>query len=442
MPGSPHLFLVTAPTDGATVAFVTEVISTVRDFLADVPSVLVAGVECSADVDKKALERQLSRNDGNAVAWVPADAILELEKAFFFYNVKVIKLHGADADAAGTAWSEGEERVWNHNQSGVVYNEVAIVKAMADTKNAAVRTLLAAISAHGKLPNVGNTSDLAWLWDEKLRLEELERLRKLEEERLRREAAEKKAKDDAERARHAAVVIVSGLPFAGKTALVEALVSANPTLLFTVSKSVAADIEFGAVEKQAADEGKVALVELSNFGEVVALPAADEPAVKHDALFDAEAEEQPNYTRFTVNGMSKEPYFVEVTAKGIKKRLLAVSAPGDGEEEAAAGEPSEEQLAQADAYAERQAELAAALKEAGFDGKNMRSWGRVKNDSLAEAVDSTWAHIVRWYPHLEQLKAEADKAAAEAAAAAAAEAEAAAAAAAAADAEGGEEAKE
>ena len=441
MPGSPHLFLVTAPTDDATVAFVTEVISTVRDFLADVPSVLVAGVECSASVDKAGIERQLSRNDGNAVAWVPDGAILELEKAFFFYNVKVIKLHGAEAAAEGRAWSEGEERVWNHSESGVVYNEVAIAKAIADTKNAAVRTLLAAISAHGKLPNVGNTSDLAWLWDEKLRLEELERLRKLEEERLRREAAEKKAKDEAERARHAAVVVVSGLPFAGKTAIVEALVSANPTLLFTVSKSASADIEFGAVEKQAADEGKVALVELSNFGEVVTLSCAEEPAVKYDALFDEEAAEQPNYTRFTVDGMTKEPYFIEVTAAGIKKRLLAVVAPGDGEEEAAAGEPSEEQVAQAAAYVERQEELAATLKETGFNGKNMRSWGRVKNDLLAEAVDSTWAHIVRWYPHLEQLKEEADKAAAEAAAAAAA-AEAEAAAAAAEDADGGEEAKE
>ena len=99
MPGTPHLFLVTAPTDEATTAFVGDVLSAVRDFLADVPAVLVAGVECSADFDKAVVESQLSRNDGNALAWVPADAILSLEKSFFFYNVKIVKLHGSDGAA-------------------------------------------------------------------------------------------------------------------------------------------------------------------------------------------------------------------------------------------------------------------------------------------------------------------------------------------------------
>ena len=75
-----------------------------------------------------------------------------------------------------------------------------------------------------------------------------------------------------------------------------------------------------------AAEGRASLLLLDEV-------AAHLDPVRRAALFDAEAEEQPNYTRFTVNGMSKEPYFVEVTAKGIKKRLLAVSAPGDGEEE-------------------------------------------------------------------------------------------------------------
>jgi len=330
---------------------------------------------------------------------------------------------GAAADGGtGTPWSEQQEKVWNTGATAAaVYNEVVICKADSSERNDAVRSLLRAICAHGELPHCHD--DLAGAWDDKLWREEQERLRLLEEERLRKLEEERLAREEAERARHGSVVVVTGPPFAGKTALIMELVRRTPSLLFTVPHSTVADHDFEGVEKRASEDGKIAILELSNFGEVCDLPTSEESSTEHDAAF-VEGQDA-RYTRVKLTEASEtEPYFIEVQPPSRTEQEARVSPPA---EEAA--EPNADD--RLEAYRARRAVM--DEKMAGWAELNLRSWFTCVNNTVEQSVDDMWEQIAQWFPHLveqKQIAEEAAEAEEAAAALAAEEADAAAAAAA------------
>ena len=53
MPPTRTLFLVITPTDDATAEYVQEVLSTMDEFLQEVPSVLITGTALAAELDEK-----------------------------------------------------------------------------------------------------------------------------------------------------------------------------------------------------------------------------------------------------------------------------------------------------------------------------------------------------------------------------------------------------
>ena len=199
-----------------------------------------------------------------------------------------------------------------------------------------------------------------------------------------------------------------------QTALIEEIVRQNSTLLFTVPHSTVADHDFAAVEQRATEDGKVAVIELSNFAEVRDLPSSDEPATEHDAAF--EEGQDVRFTRIKLlEAAETEPYFVEVQPPSRTEQEARVNPPvAEGD-----AEPDDEAVAKLEVLRARCAAL--DEKMVGWDELKLRSWCAIVNNTLEQSVEAVWEQIAQWYPHMVELKAIADAEAAEAAAEKAAE---------------------